>query len=68
MRKYYPVPGLQGGGRKIGGGQPSGYLSFESSKELKRKSILPLIRLGYVAMIYPARQTYKLTEKGKTLF
>ena len=46
MRKYYPVPGLQGGGRKIGGGQPSGYLSFESTKELKRKSILPLIRLG----------------------
>ena len=49
------------------------YLSFESTKELKRKIILPLIRLGYVAMTYPdkptsAKQTYKLTEKGKTLF
>ena len=48
-------------------------LSFESTKELKRKIILPLIRLGYVAMTYPdkptsAKQTYKLTEKGKTLF
>ena len=48
-------------------------LSFESIKELKRKIILPLIRLGYVTMTYPdkptsAKQTYKLTEKGKTLF
>ena len=48
-------------------------LSFESSKELKRKIILPFFRLGYVAMTYPdkptsAKQTYKLTEKGKTLF
>ena len=48
-------------------------LSFNSTKELKRKIILPLIRLGYIAMSYPdkptsAKQTYKLTEKGKTLF
>ena len=48
-------------------------LSFDSTKELKRKIILPLIKLGYVAMTYPdkptsAKQTYKLTEKGKTLF
>ena len=48
-------------------------LSFESTKELKRKIILPLIKLGYVTMTYPdkptsAKQTYKLTEKGKTLF
>lgn len=48
-------------------------LSFVSTKELKRKIILPLIKLGYVAMTYPdkptsAKQTYKLTEKGKNLF
>ena len=48
-------------------------LSFGSTKELKRKIILPLIKLGYVVMTYPdkptsAKQTYKLTEKGKTLF
>ena len=48
-------------------------LSFDSTKELKRKIILPLIGLGYVAMTYPdkptsAKQTYRLTEKGKTLF
>ena len=48
-------------------------LSFDSTKELKRKIILPLIRLGYVAMTYPdkptsAKQTYRLTEKGRTLF
>lgn len=48
-------------------------LSFDSTKELKRKIILPLIELGYVAMTYPekptsAKQTYRLTEKGKTLF
>ncbi len=48
-------------------------LSFDSTKELKRKIILPLIKLGYVSMTYPdkptsAKQTYKLTEKGKTLF
>ena len=48
-------------------------LSFDSTKELKRKIIIPLIKLGYVAMTYPdkptsAKQTYKLTEKGKTLF
>ena len=48
-------------------------LSFDSIKELKRKIILPLIELGYVTMTYPekptsAKQTYRLTEKGKTLF
>ena len=48
-------------------------LSFESTKELKRKIILPLIKLGYVTMTYPdkptsAKQTYRLTEKGKSLF
>ncbi len=48
-------------------------LSFGSIKELKRKIILPLIKLDYVAMTYPdkptsAKQTYKLTEKGKALF
>lgn len=48
-------------------------LSFDSTKELKRKIIFPLIALGYVAMTYPdkptsAKQTYKLTEKGKALF
>lgn len=48
-------------------------LSFDSTKELKRKIILPLIELGYVTMTYPekptsAKQTYRLTEKGKTLF
>ena len=48
-------------------------LSFDSSKELKRKIVLPLIKLGYVAMTYPdkptsSKQTYKLTEKGESLF
>ena len=48
-------------------------LSFESTKELKRKIILPLIKLGYVTMTYPdkptsAKQTYRLTEQGKSLF
>ena len=48
-------------------------LSFNSTKELKRKIILPLIELGYVTMTYPekptsAKQTYRLTEKGKGLF
>ena len=48
-------------------------LSFDSTKELKRKIILPLIELGYVTMTYPekptsAKQTYRLTEKGKGLF
>ena len=48
-------------------------LSFDSTKELKRKIILPLIELGYVAMTYPekptsAKHTYRLTEKGKGLF
>lgn len=48
-------------------------LSFDSTKELKRKIILPLIELGYVAMTYPekptsAKQTYKLTKRGYELF
>ena len=48
-------------------------LSFDSTKELKRKIILPLIKLGYITMTYPdkptsAKQTYRLTEKGKSLF
>ncbi len=48
-------------------------LSFGSTKELKRKIILPLIQLKYVTMTNPdkptsAKQAYKLTEKGKTLF
>lgn len=48
-------------------------LSFDSTKELKRKIILPLIEFGYVAMTYPekptsAKQTYKLTKRGYELF
>ena len=41
--------------------------------ELKRKILIPLINLGYVEMTVPdkptsAKQTYKLTEKGESLF
>lgn len=48
-------------------------LSFDSTKELKRKIILPLIEMGYVAMTYPdkptsAKQTYRLTKRGQELF
>ena len=48
-------------------------LSFDSTKELKRKIILPLIKLDYVTMTDPdkptsAKQAYKLTEKGRNLF
>ncbi len=48
-------------------------LSFDSTKELKRKIIIPLMKLEYVIMTNPskptsAKQAYKLTEKGKSLF
>lgn len=48
-------------------------MSFDSTKELKRKIILPLIEMGYVAMTYPdkptsAKQTYRLTKRGQELF
>lgn len=51
----------------------SARLDFKSSKELKRKIILPLMKLGYIAMTNPmrptsAKQAYKLTEKGRILF
>ena len=60
-------------GNELSANSLSANLSFDSTKELKRKIILPLIRLGYVAMTYPdkptsAKQAYKLTEKGKALF
>lgn len=51
----------------------SARLNYSSTKELKRKIILPLIDLEYVAMTCPdkptsAKQAYRLTEKGKSLF
>ena len=59
--------------RNLSANNLSENLSFDSTKDLKRKIILPLIRLGYVAMTYPdkptsAKQTYRLTEKGRALF
>lgn len=48
-------------------------LGFGTTKELKRKVILPLMELGYVAMENPdkptsAKQAYLLTNEGKSLF
>lgn len=45
----------------------------ESTKGLKRKIILPLIDDGYIEMSFPdrptsAKQTYRLSHKGKSLF
>lgn len=48
-------------------------LDFGSTKELKRKIILPLMELKYVGMANPdkptsSRQTYILSQKGVALF
>lgn len=48
-------------------------LGFDSTKELKRKIIRPLLELGYIAMTHPdkprsAKQTYQLTDRGMSLF
>ena len=48
-------------------------LDFGTTKELKRKIILTLIELGYVAMRNPdkptsAKQAYKLADEGNSLF
>ena len=48
-------------------------LDYTSTKDLKRKMISPLIKLGYITMTSPdkptsAKQAYKLTEKGGSLF
>lgn len=48
-------------------------LGFDSTKELKRKIIRPLLDLGCIAMTHPdkprsAKQTYQLTEQGMSLF
>lgn len=48
-------------------------LKYGATYDLKRKIIIPLIQLGYIAMTYPdkprsAKQTYTLTDKGRTLF
>ena len=48
-------------------------IEFGATYELKRKILLPLIQLGYISMTSPdkptsAKQAYKLTTKGATLF
>ena len=48
-------------------------LDYTSTKDLKRKMISPLIKLDYITMTSPdkptsAKQAYKLTEKGDSLF
>ena len=48
-------------------------LDYTSTKDLKRKMISPLIELDYITMTHPdkptsAKQAYKLTEKGDSLF
>lgn len=48
-------------------------LDYTSTKDLKRKIISPLIELEYIAMTNPdkptsAKQAYKLTSKGESLF
>ena len=51
----------------------SNRLDYTSTKDLKRKMISPLIELDYITMTNPdkptsAKQAYKLTEKGVSLF
>ena len=51
----------------------SNRLDYTSTKDLKRKIISPLIGLDYITMTNPdkptsAKQAYKLTEKGDSLF
>ena len=51
----------------------SNRLDYTSTKDLKRKMISPLIELDYITMTNPdkptsAKQAYKLTEKGESLF
>lgn len=51
----------------------SNRLDYTSTKDLKRKMISPLIELDYITMTNPdkptsAKQAYKLTEKGDSLF
>ena len=48
-------------------------LKFGATKDLKRKILMPLIELGYIAMTNPnkptsSKQTYRLTDIGITLF
>ena len=48
-------------------------IEFGATYELKRKILTPLINLGYVEMTAPdkptsAKQAYKLTSKGESLF
>ncbi|MDE6715773.1 MAG: putative DNA binding domain-containing protein [Muribaculaceae bacterium] len=48
-------------------------IEFGETYELKRKILIPLINLGYVEMTAPdkptsAKQTYKLTADGESLF
>lgn len=48
-------------------------LMISSTKELKRRMILPLMEFGFIEMTNPdkptsAKQTYKLTEKGLSMF
>lgn len=48
-------------------------LHFADSKNFKRKILNPLMQLGYIAMLYPdkptsAKQAYRLTDKGSSLF
>lgn len=48
-------------------------LKYGATYDLKRKIIIPLMQLGYIAMTYPdkprsAKQTYTLTDQGRTLF
>lgn len=48
-------------------------LDYTSTKDLKRKIISPLIEFEYIEMTIPdkpksAKQAYKLTSKGKSLF
>ncbi|MBD5195104.1 MAG: transcriptional regulator [Bacteroidales bacterium] len=51
----------------------SNRLDYTSTKDLKRKMISPLIKLDYITMTNPdkptsAKQAYKLTKKGDSLF
>ncbi len=53
--------------------QLSRILSFGDIKDLKRKILIPLINMGYVAMTNPdkptsSKQKYTLTDKGRKLF
>ena len=48
-------------------------LEFGEIYELKRRILLPLMRLGYIGMTDPskptsAKQAYKLTQAGESLF